>query len=153
MTQIEPPAITAAKSYLEMVESGPRLTVRDLARAIDDLVMAVHTAAEGDPADADATPPKRNYKDDYRRLGERFGSLGYYRTAAPLDLESEAVTGDAIDDLVDIGSDLKAVLWRYENNGTDDSLWHFRLLFQIHWGLHARELSLYLHALIQAGDE
>jgi hypothetical protein len=65
---------------------------------------------------------------------------------------TSAMVGNAIDDLTDISGDLREVLWRYETLGADDALWHFHFLFLIHWGQHARELSLYLHALIRAED-
>lgn len=150
MVQVDPPAIAAIKSYLEAVEIGPILTVRELARAIDALVMAVHNSPAGDPADADDTPPERDFKSDYDRLGARFKGLGYYGVSDPLVVEpTSAIVGDAIDDLTDISRDLREVLWRYETLGAEDALWHFHFLFLIHWGQHARELSLYLHALVR----
>jgi uncharacterized protein DUF5063 len=153
MTQTDPPTIAAVRDYFDAVEGGPVLTLRELARAIDALVMAVHETPAGDPADSELSPPERDYQSDYRRLAERYKSLGYYGVAEPLVLEpSSATIGDAIDDLADIGSDLRKVLWRFETQGADDAFWHFHLHFLFHWGQHARELSLYLHALIRAED-
>jgi hypothetical protein len=153
MAQTDPPAIAAIRDYLDAVESGPTLSLRELARAIDALVMAVQDCPAGDPADADGPRPERDYKSGYHRLGERFKGLGYYGMADPLVLEpTSAMVGNAIDDLTDISGDLREVLWRYETLGADDALWHFHFLFLIHWGQHARELSLYLHALIRAED-
>ncbi|HET6941361.1 MAG TPA: hypothetical protein VFH89_04275 [Sphingomicrobium sp.] len=55
------------------------------------------------------------------------------------------MVGDAVDDLTDITQDMRAVVWFADNVGRDDAHWAFRLFF-FHWGRHARELSLYLHA-------
>ena len=56
------------------------------------------------------------------------------------------MTGDAIDDLADIAGDLEEVLRRFEHSGKNAGDWYFRMLFEIHWGRHLRELQLYLHA-------
>ena len=53
--------------------------------------------------------------------------------------------GDAINDLADLTLDMREVCWLAEHAGVDDAHWSFRLHF-FHWGLHARELSFYLHA-------
>nr|NUR37992.1 DUF5063 domain-containing protein [Sphingomonas sp.] len=83
----------------------------------------------------------------YHRVAERFPELGHYAVAEPPELPpKEAMVGDAIDDLADIVRDLQEVVWRAEHQSENDARWYFRLLFQIHWGRHLRELSLYLHS-------
>jgi hypothetical protein len=65
-----------------------------------------------------------------------------------INIEQSITAGDAIDDLADIVQDLEEVIWRFENVGSEDGLWHFKSLYRMHWGRHLRELSLYLHAKI-----
>lgn len=55
------------------------------------------------------------------------------------------MVGDAIDDLADLTLDMREVVWLADHVGVDDAHWSYRLHF-FHWGRHARELSLYLHA-------
>jgi hypothetical protein len=67
--------------------------------------------------------------------------------------ESKVLVGDGIDDIADILLDLKAVLWRFNNTSVDDALWDLKQSFQYHWGLHLRELQLYLHVLANGVEE
>ena len=84
----------------------------------------------------------------YDQLGARFPDYGYYASVDPrLVLEEKPSVGDAIDDLADIVLDLREVSWRYDTFGADDAHWHFRFLFQIHWGAHVRDLSRYLEKI------
>lgn len=120
-----------------------------LARALDELVMAYHDAPEGFPADDDREPPREDVRVRLARLGRRFPEYGFYALADPTEpLNEEGLVGDAIDDLADIAGDLEEVVWRHENLGPDDAHWHFKLGFRSHWGTHLRDLSGYLHARI-----
>ena len=89
-------------------------------------------------------------REDWRlvssQVAERFPAYGYYPVADPAASPGEAaMTGDAIDDLLDITLAMREVVWRAENLGVADAVWYFRLDY-FHWGRHARELALYLHA-------
>ena len=141
------PPIAAARSFLSLIEESGVPSSRDLLRALDGLAMAYHETPEGDPADDDETPPRKDYQERYACIGKRFPDYGYYAASDPSEPVSEAaMTGDAIDDLADISADLEKVIWRFDNLGPDDAHWHFRFLFEIHWGMHLRQLALYLHA-------
>jgi hypothetical protein len=146
--------IAAARSFLKLLHDGATPSSRELLRALDELAMAYHQAPEGDPADDDATPPRTDYQERHASLGKRFPDYGYYAVSDPTEpVEKKGLVGDAIDDLADISADLEQVIWRFENLGPDDAHWHFRFLFEIHWGMHLRELSLYLHAnALRASD-
>jgi hypothetical protein len=66
----------------------------------------------------------------------------------PTAVDEKGMVGDAIDDLADIAADLEEVVW------ADDAHWHYKFLFEVHWGMHLRELALYLHAnALRASDE
>ena len=83
----------------------------------------------------------------------RFPDLGLYGTVFGIDVPGEAFIGDAIDDILDITNDLKQVLWRFDCFGDDDANWHFRMLFEIHWGQHLRALAYYLHWKLGSEEE
>ena len=153
------PTIAAARRFLMLLQEGNPPSDRELARALDELAITYHEAPEGDLGEDDAERPTAeqparpkaydNWKKLYGELAARFPNYGYYATADPTQPVVEAaMVGDAIDDLADIVGDLEDVVWRSENIGSDDAHWHFKFHYQAHWGMHLRELSLYLHAKI-----
>ncbi|HEX8415556.1 MAG TPA: DUF5063 domain-containing protein [Sphingomicrobium sp.] len=146
--------ITVARSFLALLNQGAPPSGRVLLRALDELAIAYHQAPEGDPAGSDAKPPRTDYQERYASLGKRFPDYGYYAVSDPTEtLDENGMVGDAIDDLADIRADLEEVVWRFENVGPDDAHWYFRFLFEVHWGMHLRELALYLHAnALRASD-
>ncbi len=148
----KPQLIAAAEEFRDLALVRQPGSIAELARALDALVFAVHDAPEGDPADNELEPPERahgDYKAAYDLIGQRYPDLGYYGVADPKRLppDLEATIGDAVDDLADIVGDLERGIWRFENTNADDAFWHLRFDYRSHWGFHARELSLYLHAL------
>lgn len=145
---MEPPSnIVAAKSFLQLVLLDSEPTAQRLARALDQLACSYHETPITDPDEADHEPLKSDI--DGQIIGARFSQLGYYSDVDPLDdVEQPMQVGDAIDDLLDIATDLKEVLWRFENVSEADAHWHFRFLFEIHWGPHLRDLSRYLHSVM-----
>jgi hypothetical protein len=139
-------AVSAARSFLDIVWGDRVPDEAALAQALDALLAASHGVAPSAGADADLDPPDIEYQSLYAELGRRFPDLGYYPVADPVgSIDDGPTLADAIDDLADITRDLREVLWRGENAGPDDADWCFRLLY-FHWGGHARALSLYLHA-------
>jgi len=150
------PTIDASRRFLAFLKGDSTPSDEQLARALDELTMAYHEAPEGDPADEDVEPPSREYeqyKRRYAELGAKFPDYGYYSVADWTEpLSKESVIADAIDDLADIEGDLDEVIWRAENLGVDDAHWYFRFLYNIHWGRHLRELSLYLYGRIDPDD-
>ncbi len=142
------------RRFIRLVTTDEPPTLLELARALDEMAMLVHDTPAGKLSDQDVDPPGRDY-DDYKarydKLGPRFPELGQYAVVDPVsDLPAEPMLGDPIDDLADIVGDLSAVIWRYENVGPEEAIWYFQFHFQVHWGRHLRELSLYLHALMGA---
>jgi len=148
---IEPPAIAAIRRFFVIVGEGAPPNTAELARALDELVVAVHDAPEGDPADEEVAAPAHDYWGEHARQTARFPELGYYAVVWPFSPE-EVLTGDAHDDLADIIADLSEVIWRYEIVSADDAYWHLHFQFLHHWGVHLRELSLYLHFLLRDSD-
>ena len=93
-------------------------------------------------------PPEKNYQEIRGAITRRFPKLGFYCTvdADPSTIENaEILTGDAVDDLTDIVSDLLEVKWLLENTSINNALWHFQFTYRSHWGFHLRELQLFLH--------
>ena len=142
-------ALEISRRFIDLVLKDEHVSNALLVKALDELAFAYHFSPASEPSDDDIECPYDafdQYKDLYRRIGERFPELGYYAVADPSEVPAkEPMIGDAIDDLADIVNDLQQVLWRAENVSASDARWYYRMLFEIHWGRHLRELSLYLH--------
>lgn len=140
--------LTAARAVHAMVMTGRPPSLADLARALDTLVLAVQQVGDlpgdGFPGHEAAVS---GYQEIRAVIGPRFPAFGYYGVADPLAVPGEAMTGDAIDDLADIVLEIGEALWRLEHVGRDDAVRHLVTSYGHHWGKHARELGLYLHAL------
>ncbi|MEG3091123.1 hypothetical protein U1703_06550 [Sphingomonas sp. PB1R3] len=141
-----PSAAEVAHDLLSVLWGDEVPTIEALAQALDRLLARSHDVPMADCADEDHDPPPVDGAALYRDVAQRFPDLGLYRVTDPLASIDEALMmADAIDDLADITRDLRQVVWHATNLGADDAAWSFRLLFP-HWGRHARELALYLHA-------
>lgn len=140
------PAIEAARQFLRVLWDGEAPKDSALLAALDRLVAAYHDTPGALPSDTDIEAPREDEGTLYKALSGRFPDYGFYPAADPAaSPEEAAVLGDAIDDLADLTLDMREVLWLADHQGVDDAHWSFRLHF-FHWGRHARELSLYLHA-------
>lgn len=75
-----------------------------------------------------------------------FPGYGFYCLTSPKmeEFASDAMIGDAIDDLSDLTRDFEEIIWCFDHTSADDALWHFHTGYWQHWGQHMRELQLYL---------
>ena len=141
-------AIDAARNFLTLVWDGEPPENRELLCALDHLVIAYYATADSFPADSEADPPRADGAALWQQLAVRFPAFGLYPMADPAMPPDDAPgVGDAVDDLVDLTIAMRETLWRAEHLGVEDAIWYFRL-DHFHWGRHARELGLYLHARI-----
>jgi hypothetical protein len=139
-------AVAAAHQFLSVVWDGERPSDESLLEVLDHLIEAYHHTPDAGPADGDLEPPRSGGPALYRQVATRFPDYGHYPVSNPTgSIEDGPMMGDAIDDLADLTLDMRDVVWRAEHLGPDDAQWQFRLLY-FHWGRHARELALYLHA-------
>ena len=143
-------SLDVSRRFIDSVLNGPPPPTNQLAKSLDELAYAYQFAPVAElldeEDDSDVNPPA-NHEGLYSLVAERFPDLGPYSVADPFDLESqEVLISDAIDDIRDILIDLQEVVWRADNQSENDARWYFRMLFEIHWGMHLRQLSLYLHA-------
>jgi hypothetical protein len=141
-------------SFLELLQNGKSdspIEVESLELALDKLALIHHFVGEiSDDANEDSKVPVRDYARWRDFLAKRFPSLGYYNIPSTISVsvgEAEIHTGDALDDLADIANELSEFVWRWQNNGENDALWHLQYSYQSHWGSHLRSLQMYLHAL------
>lgn len=141
--------LAAAKGFRDLVLTDPAPSVVEVSRHLDALLLAAQDEPEMQPSESDLEAPARDYNARYAELRERFPDLSLYAVADPLVVSppEQAMVGDAIDDLTDIIGDLEEGLWLAEHVHQEDGVWCLRCSWEIHWGRHARELSLYLHAL------
>jgi hypothetical protein len=141
-------------NFLEMLENGeskgsPKMESLEL--ALDKLALILQYVGDiSDDAKEYSEAPDRNYS-RWRELSTKcFPSLGYYNIPSKISVsvgEAEIHTGDAIDDLADIASELSEFVWRWQNHSENDALWHLQFSYESHWAGHLRSLQLYLHAL------
>lgn len=139
-----PANIAIAQRFVELATFGPIPTMGALARVLVELALSYHDTPAGDPSESD-NPPPCEIAVGRAAIAARFSDLGYYGKVFGIEVSAEAIVGDAIDDILDITNDLKEVLWRFDQNGVDDANWHFRFLFQMHWGEHLHGLANYLY--------
>lgn len=139
-------AVEAARQFLSAVWEGEPPTDEALLFALDRLIAAFQHAPDVTPSDTDLEAPRAEGPVLYQQLSARFPTYGLYPVSDPIaSIEAAAMMGDAIDDLVDLTLDMREVIWLADNIGLDDAHWSLRLHY-FHWGRHARELALYLHA-------
>ena len=140
------PAVDAARQFLAAVWEGEPPTDEALLFALDRLLEAYHHTPDAGPSETDEEAPRAGGPDLYKAVADRFPAYGMYPVSDPIgSIEDAAMMGDAIDDLADLTLDLREVVWLADHIGLNDAHWFFRLHY-FHWGRHARELGLYLHA-------
>jgi hypothetical protein len=148
------PMLEAIRAYLDLLDNPPetkQARLIALAEALDRLSIAYHQTPDVEIESDRVSAPNDSlsYREKHALLGPRFPELGSYASivSGPPD-KLDGVVGDAIDDLVDISGDLKAVLWLSENVGLNDAMWEFRLGYLIHWGQHLMALRSHIHYLM-----
>ena len=135
--------------FFEDASPGKEADTR-LRQLLDRLAYVMHDAPDlFDPREF-PEPPVRDSRSLYTRASTLFPNLGNYNVAMDVANrigESECGVGDAIDDLADISADLYEAKWRWQNTSHADAVFHLRLNHSSHWGLHLRNLQLYLAVL------
>lgn len=130
-----------ALDLVALVQGAGTPTLEELTEALDHLASAFAAAAEGSFV-ADATPrPITPVKRD--QIASRFPDLGLYAVCNPLDLGGAPLVADAIDDLLDITTQMQEFLALSDH--PDEALRQLHTLAW-HWMAHVRGLSGYLHA-------
>ncbi|MGC6488501.1 MAG: hypothetical protein ACON4Z_12715 [Planctomycetota bacterium] len=120
-----------------------------LSRLLDELALASPEWG-GAPPESDDDPPAVDASALRARLCARFPDFGLYRVGAPSapgegDDDAAVTLGDAIDDLLDICSDLHDARWYRDHGEAGDGERCAGELFHYHWGRHLRDLQSYLH--------
>ena len=140
------------REFVALVECGsesPQDNERVLRLFVDRLALAV--------SECDASFGDSHYEGgdgvDYseRRavVCRQFPELGYYNVPASIAEDianTELHVGDAIDDLIDIRSELAGVLQIWETTGEAQAMRALAAAYAMHLGDHLRDLQRYLHA-------
>src|SRR5690349_3164799 len=141
-------------NFLELLRNGKSEDSRELEvleLALDRLALILHFIGDiPDDAKEYSEELDRNYGRWRALIAKRFPSFGYYNIPSTISVrvgEAEIQTGDAIDDLADIASELSEFDWRWQHNSENDALCHLQFSYESHWGSHLRSLQMYLHAL------
>lgn len=139
-------ALTASKIFLDEVWTGEPPNIPRLIELLDRLLVSYHDTNDIKAPYHEIEAPASDWKTIYDQARKRFPNLGLYPTTDPSEEgPGSLMIGDAIDDLADITSDLRQTVWYADNHSTDYAESCFRELY-FHWGQHARELLLLLHA-------
>jgi hypothetical protein len=124
---------------------------RKLAFVLDKLALAYHFIEYDFDEKNYPDAPREDYAKLYALVGNKFPNFGLYnqahRISKDIGINENNSIGDAIDDIVDIATDLSEVIYCWENNSVDNALWQFKFSFESHWENHLRGLQLYLCAL------
>jgi Domain of unknown function (DUF5063) len=145
--------LTVINDFIGLLEKGlndEQANLRSLELILDRLALAYHFA-EVDLEDYDTDAPAREYKLLRQLASTRFPRFGYYNEPKNITeqiQETELITGDSVDDVADIASDLYKVLWYWEKKSEKAALWEFSFGYEHHWGRHLRSLQSYLYELL-----
>lgn len=124
--------------------------IQKLIVSLDELALAANKVNDTFDERDYPEPPPLDYAETRKNIARLFPSLGIYNVVLDVSDQIAQTTlaiGDSTDDMADITGDLEQVLWRFKNTSEDDALFNFKFLFRIHWGMHLRNLQLYLHDL------
>lgn len=143
---------TAVAEFLDLIEHGTESLAESeagLDLLLDHLALARHYCegdADGDARDA-PTADQTALRD---RVCAQFPRFGFYNI--PDDVtdqiaEASCIVGDAIEDIVEIAADVQGVAWHLDNDQAEHGQWLFRWGFDAHWGLHLRQLQVYMQEL------
>jgi hypothetical protein len=155
-----------ARRFCSVVDSAASLERADFLARIYPLLPRLIGEAIGMPdvelSDTDKrvegnTPSSENsrqaqpeWEQLYNLLKEKLGGWDLYRQVFDPTQDSEAIVGSLADDIADIYLDLKKGLFLDERHvAPEDIIWEWRLLFHSHWGKHAMDALLTIHALLQ----
>jgi hypothetical protein len=143
--------IQEVRRFLEIFDQDQqeKIDLRFLAATLERLACAYYDLQPDAPPQNAKEPPNKDMGKAARDVVARvFPDFGFYDLSDPLRVGAQSMVGDAIDDLLDIRAEMLETVWRWENNGPQDAVWHFRLSYEGHWGRHLQNLCGYVHALI-----
>lgn len=131
-----------------MEQDNEQAELGELISSLDELAYSVRFAEYNFDETKYPDPPETDYQTLRSAIEKRFPTLDWYNMAthiAEQTKEAELFQRDAVDDLIDIVSDLQKVAWRFDHTSKDDALWHLRFGYTVTWGRTLRFLQLYLH--------
>lgn len=137
-------------AFLDLVRNGhPEGAESGLLRLLDNLAASTNTVRLASDVGERPEPEGSSYTAWRSLARESFPRLGCYNVTDTLSDslgEGEIHVADALDDIADIAQELEKVssLWTLSR---DDALQHFIWSFKFHWGLHLRQLQVYLCAI------
>jgi len=121
-----------------------------LAHTLDALTHAMSELPQGRRALDAPDPPDLDHVASRQKICLLFPDLGFYPSVDPLTDLSKAMPEvgieDAINDIVDIASDLTKAEWRFSNVDDLDACWNLHFFYRVHWGRHLLNLRGLLHA-------
>jgi hypothetical protein len=145
-----------AQQYVVLIDKHEGHDLRSFVAQLHPLLVELYRAALLLPAvePTEDDQPNRIGMEEWTKifqsLGAKFGARNQYSEMFdPYDSADEEPVKPALsDDLADIYHDLKQGLDRWNSGKKEDAIWHWRFLFESHWGRHASDALRPLHALV-----
>jgi hypothetical protein len=124
--------VAAAKQFVRFVDESEDLGrdafVRDVQPILLDVYVTGMSLDRGDPTD-ELEPPSSMTTDEwwslFQRLQRQLGSF------------DSVVDGSLSDDIADVYRNLLDGFVPFESGDPGEAVWHWRFLFDSHWGRHA----------------
>jgi Domain of unknown function (DUF5063) len=144
---------SSALHFLELIESNQSENpIKSLELALDEIALLAHFIGDvsSDEKEYLGAASTRDYPQWREIITKRFPSFGFYNVPSVISHNiggAKLLTGDAIDDLVDIAKELSEFVWLWQYTSENNALWHLQFSYESHLGSHLRSLQMYLHAL------
>jgi len=103
-----------------------------------------------DNEDDDELIPESEYQSIRKQIEKRFPNWGYYNQCGDISInigDTTVTVVDAIDDMTDIICELQQVLWVFDNQSSNNAMWHLNDGYMFNWRAHLLNLKLYQDAL------
>jgi len=115
----------AIESFVAFSESPNEPVDENISRLLDEVLRAYHYPKFTFDDSEYPDPPDLDYDKCRKVIEVSFPDYGHYNVAediAKVTGSSTLMVGDAIDDLTDLNTDFKNILWRWEHNSEADAL-------------------------------
>lgn len=132
-------------------EAATQIEIRLILKTLDKIALFIeNTEVALENEDDDELIPGFEYQATRRQIEKRFPNWGFYNQCNDISIniaDTTVIVGDAIDDIADIICELKLVLWVFENQSSNNAMWHLNFCYEHHWREHLLYLKLYEHEL------
>lgn len=132
------------RTYRDFVHHAPSMLIAERLPRARARLLALYEAALSLPEDIEVDGSERNPRPP-QPSWDGFGDVDTYWEVFDPYIHDEPVAGSLSDDILDVYRDVVGGLVIWEQGKTADAAWHWRFLFDVHWGDHAIDALRALH--------